>query len=642
MLTNEEQTLWSTRTAAERPPEEGMTDPLWRLRWLYKITDRSGRLVAFEPTPEQREVIVALHVRGWRRIIIPKARQLGMSTVLCLISLDGALFTAGYSVALVDKRADDAEKKMREKVRVAWEALPAELRAAYEMPPGYDTTTRIGFRLKGRDEVPGSYEVGVNFRGGTCQLLHISEWGWIQANDERRSKEILAGSLPAAEQGAIVIETTWEGGKSGDLWPLVEEALAAEKIQEAGSEDGDRRLEDERQKTGGGDGKGALRDDDGDRRRNIFGGKEDKRFEDRRPEGSPSSDPVSESPSSQVFSLLSSSLSSEASAPLSSVSAPQGPDTRWRILFFGWWTCPGYATEHGHEDEVSRRLLDGHERSLGFAFTREQRLWYAAVRRKLKRLVYGEYPTTLEECWHAPVAGSIYGDEMDRLRAAGRVGGHFSMLRELPLYTFWDLGMSDSTVLLLVQFVGTEIHFLDHHEAEGQPASYYAGVVQRWEADYKPVYRHLLPHDAARRSVNDATSYVDTLARLGLRNTIVIPASHDVWWGINLVRDLLPRCQFHARLLQPWQDAEHRERLSAVQCLEAYRRRVDTNSGGALTESPVHDAASHTADAVRMVAEARSRGLVGSGGGAGAERKAREGHFQGGARGSRVRMVGGG
>ena len=47
------------------------------------------------PTEEQIEVIVAIHVRKWRRLIIPKARQLGMSTVLVLIGFDMALFTRG-------------------------------------------------------------------------------------------------------------------------------------------------------------------------------------------------------------------------------------------------------------------------------------------------------------------------------------------------------------------------------------------------------------------------------------------------------------------------------------------------------------------------------------------------------------------
>jgi superfamily II DNA helicase RecQ len=38
-----------------------------------------------------------------------------------------------------------------------------------------------------------------------------------------------------------------------------------------------------------------------------------------------------------------------------------------------------------------------------------------------------QYPTTLDECWHAPVVGSIYDEELDRLR--GHVHAHGQLRR---------------------------------------------------------------------------------------------------------------------------------------------------------------------------------------------------------------------
>ena len=177
----------------------------------------------------------------------------------------------------------------------------------------------------------------------------------------------------------------------------------------------------------------------------------------------------------------------------------------------------------------------------------EQRLWYSAARRKLKRLVRQEYPTTIEECWHTPVAGAIYGEEMDRLRGLGRVGRAFEFVRGLPVFTAWDLGMSDCTSLWLVQPHGTELLWLDWHESEGQAASYYAGVIQRWENLYKPVARHYLPHDAGRREIASGLSYVETLWSLGLKNVTVVPQTSDIWWGVGQLRELLPRSTFHAQ-----------------------------------------------------------------------------------------------
>lgn len=515
MLTPDELAEWRRRIVKKRSNPGALDDPLWRLRWLYRILDRDGNLIDFAPTPEQIEVIVAVHLRGWRRLVIPKARQLGMSTVLVLIGIDLAVFNSGYSSALVDKRADDAEKKMREKVVIAWDNLPVRVRQKHLVQE--KTSKRLGLRYRKTGAI-SRYEAGINFRGGTVQFLHISEWGWIQANDPARSKEILAGSLPAAEKGIIVVETTWEGGKAGDLWPFVEEALSTP------------------------------------------------------PEKA-------------------------------------GPNT-WRLLFFPWWSCAHYATRHGYVDEATAAYLLAKERETGRAFTPEQRKWYAGVSRKLKRLVRQEYPTTLDECWHAPVAGSIYGAELDRLRSLGRTGRPFEFRRDLPLFTSWDLGMSDYTSLWLVQPHGTELLWLDWHEGEGQPASHYAGVIQKWENVYKPITRHFLPHDADRREVGSGLSYLDTLARLAIANVTVVPPTTDIWWGIGLLRELLARSTFHARCSVRRRTVEGAERMSGLECLEAYRKQTEAGPSGALRESPVHDHASHSADAARTFAEALARGLV--------------------------------
>jgi hypothetical protein len=58
-------------------------------------------------------------------------------------------------------------------------------------------------------------------RGGDCSMLHVSEWGPIAAEDAARSNEIRSGAFPAARMGRRVVETTWKGGKGGDLWELV-------------------------------------------------------------------------------------------------------------------------------------------------------------------------------------------------------------------------------------------------------------------------------------------------------------------------------------------------------------------------------------------------------------------------------------
>lgn len=220
-MTPAEAAEWDRRSASDRG-EDGMTDPVWRLANLYVCLDANGQVVRFVPTAEQRLVIWCIHARGWRRILIPKARQLGMSLVLCLIGLDFVLFKAGAKAALVDKSEDDAKKKLREKVKLAWEGIDPAISAVL---PADLTANAITF---GDGLDASTYEADVSFRGGTVQFLHVSEWGEIQMRQRERSREIRDGSLPAAERaedGIVVVETTWHGGLDGELGPYVHEAL---------------------------------------------------------------------------------------------------------------------------------------------------------------------------------------------------------------------------------------------------------------------------------------------------------------------------------------------------------------------------------------------------------------------------------
>jgi hypothetical protein len=224
MITPAELEEYRRRTA---PELSALGDPLWRIANLYSVLHKkTKRDVQFVPGPEQTEVLIAIFIRGWLRIIIPKARQLGMSTLLAIVACDGIFFRSGYHAALIDKTAEDAVKKHREKVMYVWERIPASIRARLTAEKA--TTDKLVIRdPNAPDEPESTFTAAINFRGGTVSMLWISEWGAIQDEDRARSKEIKAGAMPAielADGGLCVIETTWKGGLDGELGPYVEEA----------------------------------------------------------------------------------------------------------------------------------------------------------------------------------------------------------------------------------------------------------------------------------------------------------------------------------------------------------------------------------------------------------------------------------
>ena len=50
---------------------------------------------------------------------------------------------------------------------------------------------------------PGRDGARFRARGGANSFLRISEWGYVQCEDLRRSEEILTGVLPSAKDGTI-------------------------------------------------------------------------------------------------------------------------------------------------------------------------------------------------------------------------------------------------------------------------------------------------------------------------------------------------------------------------------------------------------------------------------------------------------
>ena len=202
-----------------------MADPLWRLCNLYRIIPGTGGdPVPFRPRPEQLALFQFLldDDQGGNAVIV-KSRRLGFSTALGVFVADCLAFRTGYSTALIDRTKADAEKKLRKIVRTALDSLPSPIRATLHFP--VTNNSSLSCAILGSDK-ESTFTAGMNARGDGYQFLWISEWGVIQFEDPNRSEEILTGAIPAAKQGRVVVETTWKGGKSGDLWKIVERCLS--------------------------------------------------------------------------------------------------------------------------------------------------------------------------------------------------------------------------------------------------------------------------------------------------------------------------------------------------------------------------------------------------------------------------------
>lgn len=200
------------------PPEqiaERLASKEWRMRNLYQILpedDEDGGLIPFVLRAEQEDYLRNRHSRN----MTPKARKLGMSTLIVLDYLDECITTPKTHCAHIDFKEDDAFKKL-DMARAAWKAGPlhpnpviAECwRLIHKANPLVSDSSGCLTWANGSRQ-----EAGTSFMGGTPRRLHWSEAGPMSAQAPDRARKVKRGSLNAiGSAGIIDIETTMEGGE---------------------------------------------------------------------------------------------------------------------------------------------------------------------------------------------------------------------------------------------------------------------------------------------------------------------------------------------------------------------------------------------------------------------------------------------
>lgn len=194
----------------------------WRIfsGQLYKILVKSseddtdpGLLRPFIPNHAQREFLAAVHNRN----VIAKARQLGFSTLICILWLDHALWNPDQACGIVAHTREDAESLFRDKVCKAYDALPPFLLDRF--PVSTRNASTLIFAHNGSRIV-----VKTSLRSGTYQRIHVSELGKIAAKFPEKATEVMTGTLPACpNDGVAIIESTAEG-REGAFYETVQTA----------------------------------------------------------------------------------------------------------------------------------------------------------------------------------------------------------------------------------------------------------------------------------------------------------------------------------------------------------------------------------------------------------------------------------
>ena len=195
---------------------KNLRNPYWRLNNLYYIVDKQGRKVKFNLNWAQEE----LFQNTWYCNVILKARQLGISTYICLLFLDRCLFNDNMSAGIIAHTLEDAQQMFR-RVKFAYDNLPEQIKSIKSADN--DTAQMLKFSNG------SSIRVGTSLRSSTFQYLHISEFGKICAKYPDKAQEIITGSLNTVAPGQYVfIESTAEG-RDGYFYDICKRAEQMQK-----------------------------------------------------------------------------------------------------------------------------------------------------------------------------------------------------------------------------------------------------------------------------------------------------------------------------------------------------------------------------------------------------------------------------
>jgi phage terminase large subunit len=194
------------------------------------------------------------------------------------------------------------------------------------------------------------------------------------------------------------------------------------------------------------------------------------------------------------------------------------------------------------------------------------------------------YLTVWEGHCRQTLDGAIYANEL-RLATEERRICRVPYDAGKPVHTFWDLGRSDSTSIWFAQVVGFEFRIIDFYQSRGHALGHYLKVLQDRPYHYGEVW---LPHDATHELLASEMTIEQQVRATG--RTVRIAPRMSVADGINMARTVFSKCFF-----------DEEKTADGLNCLRHYRYDVDPDSKQ-FSKNPLHDWASHAADAFRYLA----------------------------------------
>lgn len=185
--------------------------------------------------------------------------------------------------------------------------------------------------------------------------------------------------------------------------------------------------------------------------------------------------------------------------------------------------------------------------------------------------------------WGQSSESSYYGAIMSVKDNDGTIG-EFHHNPAYPVYTAWDLGKSDSMVILFFQYYKDKIRIIDMFETNNFGLNSIIPVLQSKPYNYG---WHFLPHDGTVASLNDNVSRIAYLHSKGIVNASTLKRE-GVSIGIGRTKDYLPDTLINVGTTG-----------ALARKIRMYKRKINPQTGDYI--GPDHKSESHIADALRYL-----------------------------------------
>lgn len=184
--------------------------------------------------------------------------------------------------------------------------------------------------------------------------------------------------------------------------------------------------------------------------------------------------------------------------------------------------------------------------------------------------------------WGQVSSSSYFGTALTKAEKTGRIA-EYPYNPAYPVYTSWDLGVSDSTAIIFFQYYGMKVRIIDYFETSNIGVRSIAETVKA-----KPynIAWNFFPHDGSVRD-SDAIQRIQKYREEGLISSSLLRREAKNA-GINRAIEMLPKTVFNKGTTE-----------NLVDKLKLYKRKYNPNTGDYI--GPEHKTESHAADTFRYV-----------------------------------------